>query len=325
MAKLDQVRASNAAINSQRPELVAVFVGATSGIGEGTAKELANTVKKPTIHLIGRNEATGSKILDELKAANPEGSFHFIKSDVSLLKNVDKACAEIKEKEESIDLLFMNTPEGLENNHALRFYSRMRFIYNLLPLLRASKGPARVISVLGGGQEGTISEDNLDLQKKWTFLNSLTYASTMNSLAVEHLAAQNPSVSFIHMFPGVVRTPLMSSTFGSLAGSIMGLLSTPISMTPKESGQRNLYMATSAAYPAAKTDGQTSTGVPLVDGVGISKSSTGSVGGGSYILNYDGGDATNRKVMDGYREKQFPAKIWEHTLATFAKALDPAQ
>lgn len=109
MVKLDQARASNAAINSQSPELVAVFVGATSGIGEGTAKELANAVKKPTIHLIGRNEATGSKILEELKAANPEGSFHFIKSDVSLLKNVDKACAEIKEKEEAIDLLFMST------------------------------------------------------------------------------------------------------------------------------------------------------------------------------------------------------------------------
>ncbi|KAK1145888.1 hypothetical protein N8T08_003834 [Aspergillus melleus] len=335
MAKLDQVRTSNAAINSQRPELVAVFVGATSGIGEGTAKELANTVKKPTIHLIGRNEATGSRILDELKAANPEGSFHFIKSDVSLLKNVDKACDEIKKKEESIDLLFMSTgymgfskndtTEGLENNHTLRFYSRMRFIHNLLPLLRASKGPARVISVLGGGQEGTISEDNLDLQKKWTFLNSLTYPSTMNSLAVEHLAAQNPSVSFIHMSPGVVRTPLISSTFGNLAGSIIGFLSMPISMTAQESGQRNLYMATSAAYPAAKTEGQTSTGVPLVDGVGVSKGSTGSVGGGSYILNYDGSDATNRKVMDGYREKQFPAKIWEHALAKFAKALDPAQ
>ncbi|PLB49112.1 putative short-chain dehydrogenases/reductase [Aspergillus steynii IBT 23096] len=333
MAKLDQVRASNAAINSHKPELVAVFVGATSGIGEGTAKELANTVKKPTIHLIGRNEATGSKILEELRAANPEGSFHFIKSDVSLLKNVDKACAEIKEKEESIDLLFMSTgymgfskndtPEGLENNHALRYYSRMRFIYNLLPLLRASKGPARVISVLGGGQEGSISEDNLDLQKKWTFMASLTYASTMNSLATEYLAAQNPSVSFIHMFPGVVRTPLMSNTFGNLAGSVMGFLSTPISMTPQESGQRNLYMATSAAYPAAKAG--TATGVPLVGGAEISNASTGSVGGGSYILNYDGSDATNRKLMDGYREKQFPRKIWEHTLATFGKALDPAE
>lgn len=201
----------------------------------------------------------------------------------------------------------------------------MRFIYNLLPLLRASKGPARVISVLGGGQEGSIALDNLNLQKKWSFMNSLTYPSTMNSLAAEYLAAQNPSVSFIHMFPGVVRTPLMSNTFGSLAGSIMGFLSTPISMSPQESGQRNLFMATSAAYPAAKAEGKTSTGVPLVNGVDVSKASTGAVGGGSYILNYDGSDATNRKVMDGYREQEFPKKIWEHTLATFGKALDPAE
>lgn len=131
MAKLDQVRASNAAINAQNPELVAVFVGATSGIGEGTAKELATAVRKPTIHLIGRNEATASKILDELKAANPEGSFHFIKSDVSLLKNVDKACAEIKQKEESIDLLFLSAGYmGFSKNG-----TTIPFLFIIYPLL----------------------------------------------------------------------------------------------------------------------------------------------------------------------------------------------
>lgn len=107
MVGLTQVRSSNSALNSRNPHFVAVFVGGTSGIGEYTAKQLANSVKQPTIHLVGRNPAAGSRIVEELKAANPNGSFNFIQSDLSLLRNVDDVCAVIKNKEESIDLLFM--------------------------------------------------------------------------------------------------------------------------------------------------------------------------------------------------------------------------
>ncbi|KAA8643498.1 hypothetical protein EYZ11_009522 [Aspergillus tanneri] len=335
MPTLTQARTSNAAISSHTPELVAVFVGATSGIGEATAKEFARAVKKPTIHLVGRNQTTGSRILDELKAANPKGSFYFIQSDVSLLRNVDDVCAKIKDKEDAIDLLFMttghlagsknDTTEGLENNHALRYYSRMRFIYNLLPQLKASEGPARVVSVLGAGQEGKIELDNLDLQKKWTFLTASTYAVTMNSLAMEHLAAQHPSISFIHTFPGFVRTPLLNNTLGSIAGSIVGLLTRPMSMSPQESAQRNLYLATSAAYPPKQPKSTSAIGVPLVEGVLTSISSIGKSGGGSYILHYDGSDSTNASLMNGYRERGFPRKVWEHTLECFKKVIDPAE
>lgn len=109
MATLNQARQSNASLNAYRPDYVAVFVGATSGIGEATTRELATVVKKPTIYLIGRNATTGSQIVDELKASNPEGSFHFIQSDVSLLSNVDEACSKIKAHEKAVDLLFLST------------------------------------------------------------------------------------------------------------------------------------------------------------------------------------------------------------------------
>ncbi|KAE8151344.1 hypothetical protein BDV25DRAFT_152802 [Aspergillus avenaceus] len=335
MVGLSEVRKSNSVLHSRDGDFVAVFVGGTSGIGEATAKELAKVVKKPTIHLVGRNEASGSRILEELKAANPEGTFHFIQSDVSLIKNVDQACSEIKQKEKAIDLLFLSTghlatskkdtSEGLENNHALRYYSRMRFVHNLLPLLSASKTPARVVTVLAGGQEGKIEEDNLDLQKSWSFMKAASYAATMNSLAVEHLAAQYPTISFAHVFPGVVRTPLMNTSFGSIAGSIVGFLSRPMSLSLQESGQRNVFISTSAAYPPAAPEDPTSIGVPLVDGLKATVASTGKVGGGSYILNYDGANNANEKLMNGYREQGFPKKVWDHTLAIFSKALGSTQ
>ncbi|KAE8368051.1 hypothetical protein BDV27DRAFT_122927 [Aspergillus caelatus] len=335
MVGINEVRKSNAALHTRDGEFVAVFVGGTSGIGEATAKELAKAIKKPTIHLVGRNQAAGSKILEELKSANPDGTFYFVQSDVSLLRNVDEACSEIKQKEKAIDLLFLstghlatskqNTTEGLENNHALRYYSRMRFVHNLLPLLSASKGPARVVSVLAAGQEGKVEEDNLDLQKSWTFMKAGTYAATMNSLAAEHLATLYPSISFVHVFPGIVRTPLMNKTMGSIAGSIVGFLSRPMSISSQESGERHLFISTSAAYPPATPKDPANAGVPLVEGVKTSVASTGKIGGGSYILKYDGANAANEKLMSGYRAEDFPKKIWAHTLETFKKVFDPAQ
>ncbi|KAF9887243.1 hypothetical protein FE257_010371 [Aspergillus nanangensis] len=327
MVDLTQVRSSNSALKtSQNDAFVAVFVGATSGIGEYTAKQLASSVQKPTIHIVGRNAEAGSRILEELKTANPQGTFNFIQSDVSLLRNVDEVCAVIKQKEQAVDLLFIttDTTEGLENNHSLRFYSRMRFIYNLLPLLRASHTPARVVTVLAGGQEGKISEDNLDLQKAWSFGAAASYAATMNSLAVEYLASENPTISFAHVFPGIVRTPLMKTTLGSVAGSIAGFLSRPFSSSPEESGERNLFISTSAAYPPAEPVDPAKVGVPLGDGVKTVAASNGKVGGGAYLLHYDGTDVTNKTLMGEYRQKEFPRKVWDHTLATFKKALGTA-
>lgn len=200
----------------------------------------------------------------------------------------------------------------------------MRFIYNLLPLLSASTAPGRVISVLAAGQEGKIREDNLDLSKSWSFLSAATYAATMNSLAMEHLASQHPSVSFVHMFPGVVQTPLFNKAFGGVAGPVLNFLGKPFSITLKEIGERSLFISTSSAYPPAHLGYASKAGVPCVGGFEKSPASTGEIGGGSCLLRYDGRDVTNKKLMADYRAKDFPSKIWAHTLETFQRALDPA-
>jgi NAD(P)-dependent dehydrogenase (short-subunit alcohol dehydrogenase family) len=49
-----------------------------------------------------------SQIIAELHALNGQAKVDFIKSDVSLLRNVDVACDEIKSREEKINLLFLS-------------------------------------------------------------------------------------------------------------------------------------------------------------------------------------------------------------------------
>ena len=108
MVTFQSVQASNAALRSTISGQVALFVGTTSGIGYHTLLEYAKNSSMPRVYIVGRNDTTLSKITAELKALNPEGTFLTIKSEISLLKNVDAACAELKSKEKRLDLLFMS-------------------------------------------------------------------------------------------------------------------------------------------------------------------------------------------------------------------------
>lgn len=109
MVAYSAVQASNALIASELPEkLVAVFVGATSGIGEYTLKAFAKHVKQPRIYFVGRSQEAADRITEELKALNADGEYVFMKSDVSLIRNVDSVCEEIKRKEKAINVLCLS-------------------------------------------------------------------------------------------------------------------------------------------------------------------------------------------------------------------------
>ena len=108
MVKLSQVQSSNSLISSSLPpNLVAVFTGATSGIGEATLKQFAKHARQPRAYFIGRSQDAADRIAAECKALNPDGEFIFIKADVSLIRVVDEVCEEIKAKEKAINILFL--------------------------------------------------------------------------------------------------------------------------------------------------------------------------------------------------------------------------
>lgn len=109
MVSLELMRASNSHIATTLPAgLVAVFVGATSGIGETTLKQFARQTQQPRIYFLGRRESEGNRIQAELKHLNPAGEYHFVKNDASLLKNVDDVCRHLRGRESAINLLFLS-------------------------------------------------------------------------------------------------------------------------------------------------------------------------------------------------------------------------
>ena len=109
-------------------------VGATSGIGESTVKQFCRHTIKPRLYFIGRwvspnlrtsskevrvlrinltnwlfrSQDAGDRIISELKTIQPAAETTFIRKDLTLLKNVDEVCNEIKAKEKKLNLLFMS-------------------------------------------------------------------------------------------------------------------------------------------------------------------------------------------------------------------------
>ncbi|KAI9849119.1 MAG: hypothetical protein M1837_005349 [Sclerophora amabilis] len=321
MVGIQAVRASNSGLKELGPGLVAVFVGGTSGIGESTAREFVRNTIQPRVYLVGRNEARASTIAEELQKINPDGNVSFIRSDASLLKSVDTACDEIRAKEERVNVLFMSqgvlnmkqdvTPEGLDRKFSLHYYSRIRFASNLLPqLTTASKsgGLSRVISVLAAGTEGRISLDDLALKANYSLGKCATHAGTMNSFAAEELAAANSSTTYIHAYPGFVKTNLSRGLGPIMKAATEGILMLvkPWSVPLGESGERHLYAATSKSYPPKSQPEESAV-------VG----SAGEKGSGAYLISWDGTPCGKDKIMKEYRTQGVGRQIWEHTLDEF--------
>ena len=109
MVHISDVRASNASFkSSKQPGLVALFVGATRGIGLSTLKHFTRSGHNPSIYIVGRSQSSFSHLLEQLKRMNPEARLIFIETDISLIRNVDRTVEQISLEERKIDILFMS-------------------------------------------------------------------------------------------------------------------------------------------------------------------------------------------------------------------------
>ncbi|KAI2642649.1 hypothetical protein GGS21DRAFT_184406 [Xylaria nigripes] len=327
MVSLKAIRESNARIASSLPSgLVAVFVGATSGIGEASLRNFVKQVRQPRIYFVGRRESEGERIHVDLKKINPEGEYHYLKYDVSLLKNVDEVCRQIQAKESAINLLFLTcgtlltgkqTAEGLNYQPALVYYCRTRFIVNLLPQLRQASNLRRVVTVLAGGKEGKIFTDDLQ-GNQISNLSMRGHFTSIITLTLGILSKRAPEVSFLHVYPGFVQTGLsreltgiIPAIFKILMMPVMAILRIPID----ESGERHTYLATSARFPPSDDAQRDADGIALGKGVETAISPNGKIGGGVYSVDYEAEGTSQRvqELMQSYVDNGTAEKVWKHT------------
>jgi NAD(P)-dependent dehydrogenase (short-subunit alcohol dehydrogenase family) len=324
MVSYKEIKASNALINDSTVPRVAVFVGGTSGIGQLTVRALVTTGASMRIYLVGRkcSEERTKAFIKELHVVNAKAEVIWTEGEVALLAETKRVCKVIKSKESHIDLLFLTTgyapfgdrsetAEGIEITQSLTYYLKVLFILHLLPLLSKAESP-RVVGVLHGGLESTrVDLDDLDLKKPGNF--GVTKAhfqyGTMNTLALEKLAGENPSITFIHSSPGLVDTGNVRRGLddpNSIKAWLIWLFLEPLirlfSFSDEESAQRHLFQCTSAVYGGR---GVAWNGNPGVNSWGKSEN-------GLFLMNSKCDCTPNAKVLSLLR-KEALGKIWTHT------------
>ncbi|KAL7271081.1 hypothetical protein RUND412_006185 [Rhizina undulata] len=303
-----QIRAANAAFaaSSASSSLVAVFVGATAGIGETSLKAFHGSTTSSKIYFVGRSQASGDQILSELRELHPDSknTIKFISADLTSLRNVDKVTEEIKKSEEKVNLLFMSpgflsmagrdeTSEGLDKKLTIHYYARMRFVLSLLPLLNSASATstspgARVISVLSPGREIKLNTDDMELAKpgNYTLRAAEGHAVAFNSLAFETLAQQYPDISFIHDYPSVVLTsltrglPLPARVLSYGLRPALKLFSVPL----EDCGQGHLRLATADEFRR-----------------------------GFWLVDWKGKSMDTRE-KGGWWSEEARGRVWEHTM-----------
>jgi len=374
MAKLPAVIAANKLLTSKL--LVAVFIGGTSGIGEYTLRALCTSFAAHghsgsglRAYIVGRKPADGQKVLDECLELCPKASLSYVTvGDLSLLQDVDVACAEIVRREEAaekagdlagcarVDLLVLTpspqlfkprteTTEGLDKFTSLLYYSRLRAIFALTPLLHASTHPsAHIISIYAAGMSDPLHPDDLTLRQPghYGFRTSRGHAVAMTTLAFEKMAGgasvdvlsasqcdsadqahdqqsqrqHKTPLSFCHNYPGLVITPAFTNpdqpTWFKRTWAIVGpVLARVMALKPEESGMRTLYMA-GLRYP-----GRNESGDEVGKGKDVLGGTDGNLGSGAYGVNWNGEAVSiwgnDEWAKKGVVKEEFKEKVWEHT------------
>lgn len=205
----------------------------------------------------------------------------------------------------------------------LRYHARVLFIRELLSGLDEAKRPRRVVAVLAGGTEKPVNESDLALVNPANFgvMQAAAHSATMTSLAFEHLATLYPNTTFVHAYPGLVKTGALSGwtdkAWAKFAIDWVAVpLLTPFCVPVDEAGERMVFYLTSKRFPPLN-GGKGAWGVELPKGL---ETATGQGKGGKYaVLRYS--DLGDGDCMAGYRERNFAATVWEDTERVMDEAL----
>ncbi|PYI10310.1 hypothetical protein BO78DRAFT_426891 [Aspergillus sclerotiicarbonarius CBS 121057] len=339
MVGMNVVQASNTALVQSQP-LVAVFFGGTSGIGHYTLRALAtaeaNGGKGFRAYIVGRNTKAAEEIIAECHGICPQGQVKFVQTDdISLIQEVDRVCAEIIQLEEKenqdarIDYMMLSqggsiflprkdTKEGIDVTMSLMYYSRMRAIMKLLPLLLKSTLPAKVVSVYAAGFEDKLYPEDLSLRDltHYSYSQARSHMIYMHTLFMETLAEQHRGkLSLLHIFPGLVLgpgfdNPDLPTWFKVLWRWIfVPLLAPLVTVPPTECGDRMLSLA-SLRYPPQAVDSSESQEEAVVG-------TDGRHGSGVYSLSRKGESNYNKKAYQKINKEEMRRKVWDHTMSAF--------
>jgi hypothetical protein len=158
---------------------------------------------------------------------------------------------------------------------------------------------------LNGGKEQTLIEDDLGLDHQWGPRNMINQSTTMMSMMFERFSSQNQQMAFMHAYPGLVKTEIISGMtplpgasiwnrmmLASLRG-LMAVLMLIIGIEAEDCGDRQAFYLTDEKFGS----------------------------GHAWRIDDKSEAVIAPGVLAKYCERNWIERIWEFTIGVFETAL----
>lgn len=235
---------------------VCLITGATAGIGQAAAIELAAPVYDFKLVIVGRSEERCLNTVALIKQKYKDASVDYLVADLSSYKQVVQLASEFKSKYDQLDVLINNagaiffshkeSADGLEMTWALNHFGYFWLSLELSDLLKKS-APSRVINVSSAAHRRAFLPSINTIGKDKNQTGYPTYGNTklaniwFTRVLHKRLFASGVTVNSMH--PGIVATNFGTDNglFGNLFRAAASLFWVPV-----EKGATTIvYLATS--------------------------------------------------------------------------------
>ena len=237
---------------------IILVTGATSGIGEVTARELAR--QGAHVIILARNAEKAQKTRHALIAATGNERVDVVLADLSVLQQVRDVAAEIHAKYPRLDVLVNNaglmfgaarkvSADGYEMTLATNHLGPFLLTSLLLDLLQKSPA-ARIVNVASMAYR--FSKPTLDdIQSERDYSPVWEYGTTKlwNIMFTQELAARLRAHGITNVTTNALHPGAVATGYGQQTGGIVGAalsLARPFMISPEKGAQTSLFLATDA-------------------------------------------------------------------------------
>lgn len=237
---------------------VCVVTGATAGMGEVMATELAR--RGATVVLVARSAEKAARTREKAVRAAGHERVEVVLADLASQARVRAAAAQIVDRHPAVHVLINNaavytrkretTEDGIEMQLAVNHLAPFLLTNLLLEALRAG-APARVVTMSSGAHNAAKPRwDDLEMRAGYSGLRQYSNTKLYNLWMTRELARRHPlpELAANAMHPGVVGTSLLFGGFAPLR------LLKPFMRTPEQGARTAVYLASDPA--AANVTGE---------------------------------------------------------------------
>ena len=230
-----------------------LVTGATSGIGEVTALELARM--GACVVLVGRSPDRCEASVARIKQATGSSSVEYLIADLSSLAQVRQAADQFKEKHSHLEVLVNNagavflrrqlSSDGFEMTFALNHLSYFLLTILLLDTLKAS-APARIVNVSSDSHRGQqLDFNDLQIQKSYGVMKAYGRSKLANMLFTYELSRRlnGASVTVNALHPGAVATRIWEK--GGPLNPLISIVMRRFTIPVEKGAQTPIYLASS--------------------------------------------------------------------------------